>query len=47
MLRDNADNANIHFLDHGRGIFMTKNTFDKIKYNNPGNKVLLIKFFKK
>lgn len=46
MIADNAENANINFLDHGRGIFMTKNTFDKIKYNEPGNKVLLVKFFK-
>lgn len=47
MLTDNADTANVLCLDHGRGIFMTKNTFDTIRYNAPGNKVLLIKFFKK
>lgn len=46
LLADNSDTANLNFLDHGRGIFMTKNTFDKIKYNEVGNKVLLVKFFK-
>lgn len=47
MLADNADTANANFLDHGRGIYMTKNTFDKIRYNPAGNKVLLVKYFKK
>ncbi|MBP7284037.1 MAG: ATP-binding protein [Leptospiraceae bacterium] len=46
LLADNSENANKNFLDHGRGIFMTKNTFDRIKYNHLGNKVLLIKYFK-
>ncbi len=46
LLADNAENANLHFLSHGRGIFMTKNTFDVIRYNQTGNKVLLIKYFK-
>ena len=46
LLADNAETANVNFLDHGRGIFMTKNTFDKIKYNFSGNKVLLVKYFR-
>ncbi len=32
---------------HGRGIFITKNAFDKISYNKKGNSVTLIKYIKK
>ncbi len=32
-------------LPHGRGITMTMNVFDKIKYNETGNEVILVKYF--
>ena len=32
---------------HGRGIFITKNAFDKVIYNKKGNSVKLIKYIKK
>ncbi|TGL56690.1 PAS domain S-box protein [Leptospira ognonensis] len=32
---------------HGRGIYLTKSVFDRIEYNEVGNQVRLIKFFKK
>lgn len=32
---------------HGRGIFITKNAFDKVYYNKKGNSVVLIKNFQK
>ena len=32
---------------HGRGIFITKNAFDKVIYNKKGNSVTLIKYIKK
>jgi PAS domain-containing protein len=34
-------------LAHGRGILMTKNTFDEVTYNKKGNQVVLIKKFTK
>ncbi|WP_246057352.1 7TM diverse intracellular signaling domain-containing protein [Leptospira gomenensis] len=34
-------------LTHGRGIVMTRRVFDIIKFNEKGNKVLLIKYLKK
>lgn len=40
-----------YYLDsdslHGRGIFITKNAFDKIQYNTIGNSVILIKILSK
>lgn len=42
---DTADNPNKSFLSHGRGITMTKNAFDEIRYNRKGNHVMLIKNF--
>lgn len=45
LIADNTETANLNFLSHGRGIFMTKNTFDVIRYNKIGNKVLLTKYF--
>lgn len=40
-----ADNPNESFLSHGRGITMTKNAFDEIRYSRKGNHVMLIKNF--
>lgn len=34
------------FLPHGRGISMTMNVFDSIRYNEKGNQVVLEKKFK-
>ncbi|MDV6235197.1 7TM diverse intracellular signaling domain-containing protein [Leptospira ellisii] len=34
-------------LTHGRGIVMTRRVFDIVKFNDKGNKVLLIKYLKK
>jgi anti-sigma regulatory factor (Ser/Thr protein kinase) len=34
------------FLAHGRGLTMTKNTFDQVIFNNKGNRVQLVKYFK-
>lgn len=30
-------------LEHGRGILMTKNIFDRVQYNEKGNQILLVK----
>jgi anti-sigma regulatory factor (Ser/Thr protein kinase)/PAS domain-containing protein len=37
--------ANSDMLAHGRGIAMTTNCFDHVKYNAKGNQVMLIKYF--
>ncbi|HNZ26714.1 MAG TPA: ATP-binding protein [Spirochaetota bacterium] len=31
-----------HLLEHGRGIMMTKNYFDEVRYNDKGNEVTLV-----
>jgi len=46
-VEDDSSNANAQFLAHGRGITMTKNIFDRVKYNERGNQVMLIKYFRK
>lgn len=38
--------TNDSFLQHGRGISLAKHIFDEIKYNEKGNQVLCIKYFK-
>lgn len=45
-LADDSEEANEQFLAHGRGITMTKNIFDRVKYNERGNQVMLIKYFR-
>ncbi len=47
ILRDDSDRANREMLSHGRGITMAKNIFDRVKYNERGNQVMLIKYFRK
>ncbi len=37
----------MHIGSHGRGILMTKQVFDEIRYNKKGNQVLLIRYLKK
>ncbi len=39
----NQENPNLSSSIHGRGIFITKNAFDTVKYNKKGNVVVLIK----
>ncbi|GIX41241.1 MAG: hypothetical protein KatS3mg129_0974 [Leptospiraceae bacterium] len=41
--KKNVENESLH----GRGIYITKNAFDKIYYNKKGNSVLLIKYINK
>lgn len=38
---------NEQFMAHGRGIMMTISTFDIVRYNEKGNRVALLKYFKK
>ncbi len=47
MMAKSAETVNETFEQHGRGIFMTKAVFDKIEYNDKGNQVSLVRFFKK
>ncbi len=42
-LKDDSEN----FSEHGRGILMATNVFDKVAYNNEGNRVTLVKEFNK
>lgn len=46
FLRDEVD-VNESMLPHGRGITLAKNVFDEIRYNEQGNIVTLVKWFKK
>jgi anti-sigma regulatory factor (Ser/Thr protein kinase)/PAS domain-containing protein len=41
-----TDSPEDMFLAHGRGLAMTKNTFDQVNFNKKGNRVELIKYFK-
>jgi len=44
---DNAlSMSNENLLSHGRGISMTMNVFDEVIYNDKGNEVRLVKYFK-
>ncbi|HPS56739.1 MAG TPA: ATP-binding protein [Spirochaetota bacterium] len=46
-MRDSAlATANDELLSHGRGIAMTTNAFDEVTYNNKGNEVKLVKYFR-
>ena len=42
-----AAQVNEEALQHGRGIMMTEEIFDEMRYNNKGNAVLLTKYFSK
>jgi PAS domain-containing protein/anti-sigma regulatory factor (Ser/Thr protein kinase) len=44
-LNGTASDPTDQFLSHGRGIFMTKNSFDIVRYFDKGNRVLLVKKF--
>ncbi len=45
VLNTDMDALNDSMLSHGRGIAMARSVFDEIRYNKPGNQVLLIKRF--
>ncbi len=47
MLQRKKDDKEIQDLSHGRGIIMTRDFFDIIEYNEKGNSVYLVKYFKK
>lgn len=43
VIKNNTNFANTEMLSHGRGITITKNVFDKVKYIGNGNEVVLTK----
>jgi PAS domain-containing protein len=47
MLQKSLDELNDAHEQHGRGIHMTRSVFDRIEYNDVGNQVRLIKYFRK
>lgn len=47
ILKISDDNVESFDLQHGRGILMARNIFDKISYNTKGNMVTLTKVFNK
>ncbi len=47
MLQRKKDDKEIESLAHGRGIIMTRNFFDIVEYNEKGNSLYLVKYFKK
>jgi two-component system, sensor histidine kinase LadS len=46
MMEAKMENLNQEFAQHGRGIMMTKDVFDIIEYNDKGNQVSLVKYFR-
>jgi PAS domain-containing protein len=40
-----GDEPDMELLEHGRGLFITMNAFDKVFFNEAGNQVTLVKFF--
>ncbi len=46
IMKAMSRNANEELLAHGRGISMAINCFDEVKYNDKGNQVTLIIYFK-
>ncbi|TGK05413.1 PAS domain S-box protein [Leptospira langatensis] len=47
VLNIDGDKLNEESFTHGRGIMMTRKVFDVVKFNDKGNKVLLIKYLQK
>ncbi|TGK01111.1 PAS domain S-box protein [Leptospira semungkisensis] len=47
VLNLDGDKLNEESYTHGRGIMMTRKVFDVVKFNDKGNKVLLIKYLQK
>jgi PAS domain S-box-containing protein len=46
MMHAKMDQLNEASIQHGRGIMMTKEVFDVIEYNDKGNQVSLVKYFR-
>jgi len=46
MMNTKMDKLNQENIQHGRGIMMTKDVFDIIEYNDKGNQVSLVKYFR-
>jgi PAS domain-containing protein len=46
VFQKSIDEINESFEQHGRGIFMTRSVFDRVEYNDAGNQVRLIKYFR-
>ncbi|MCB1166340.1 MAG: ATP-binding protein [Leptospiraceae bacterium] len=47
MLQTDERELNAQYMAHGRGIMMTVSAFDIVRYNEKGNRVALVKYFKK
>ncbi|OHD65887.1 MAG: hypothetical protein A2176_03505 [Spirochaetes bacterium RBG_13_51_14] len=47
MIEGDPENPDQSVLGHGRGILIIMHAFDVVKFNERGNQVLLIKYFKK
>jgi PAS domain-containing protein len=43
--RGAAEPVNEEMLEHGRGLFLTLNAFDKVLFNDKGNQVTMVKYF--
>jgi PAS domain S-box-containing protein len=46
IMSEDSGRANEEMLSHGRGITMAKNIFDRVKFNERGNQVMMIKYFR-
>jgi PAS domain S-box-containing protein len=46
FINKSPNETNLSMLTHGRGITMAQNIFDKMTFNDKGNKVKLVKLFK-
>jgi anti-sigma regulatory factor (Ser/Thr protein kinase) len=46
MLNRSKNDISLVPVGHGRGIMMAREFFDKIQFNEKGNSVYLVKFFK-
>ncbi|HRP69071.1 MAG TPA: ATP-binding protein [Turneriella sp.] len=44
FLKRTVEDDSMLMLEHGRGITMTQNTFDEVRFNDKGNQVTLIKY---
>ena len=47
IMKTDEKELNEQFMAHGRGIMMTLSAFDIVRYNEKGNRVALVKYFRK
>jgi PAS domain-containing protein len=47
MINSETPDVDEDIIPHGRGLLITMNSFDVVKYNDKGNQVTLIKYFRK